>query len=184
MSTFQLSLNESYILDIAYTPDFLIWNEAALQFYMHINGCRQSNCVLKERVSKDYLPVEKEPDTLSVHHFNINVGTRKMHLKMNNKLASLLDLEMKAPLNSFMKNSSRAISQQRCHLHNQSSKGNDSNRNCDVALRRLFMEKNRVLVCNCEHTNYCDAFHSSQYYFDKLLNKPDGRQPSAFMQQL
>lgn len=64
------------------------------------------------------------------------------------------------------------------------SKGNDSNRNCDVALRRLFMEKNRVLVCNCEHTNYCDAFHSSQYYFDKLLNKPDGRQPSAFMQQL
>lgn len=36
-------------------------------------------------------------------------------------------------------------------------------------------------VCSCEHTNYRDTFHSSEY---QLLNKPDGRQPSAFMQQL
>ncbi|KAM3724049.1 Transmembrane protein [Dirofilaria immitis] len=36
---FQLKPNATHILDIAYTPDFLMsWNEAALQFYMHMNG--------------------------------------------------------------------------------------------------------------------------------------------------
>ncbi|VDK82735.1 unnamed protein product [Litomosoides sigmodontis] len=36
---FRLKPNETHILDIAYTPDFLMsWNEAALQFYMHMNG--------------------------------------------------------------------------------------------------------------------------------------------------
>ncbi|VDK76129.1 unnamed protein product, partial [Onchocerca ochengi] len=36
---FQLKPNETHILDVAYTPDFLMsWNEAALQFYMHMNG--------------------------------------------------------------------------------------------------------------------------------------------------
>ncbi|EJD75483.1 transmembrane protein [Loa loa] len=36
---FRLEPNETHILDVAYTPDFLIsWNEAALQFYMHMNG--------------------------------------------------------------------------------------------------------------------------------------------------
>uniref|UniRef100_A0A915Q3R3 Transmembrane protein 131-like N-terminal domain-containing protein n=1 Tax=Setaria digitata TaxID=48799 RepID=A0A915Q3R3_9BILA len=36
---FRLKPNETHILDVAYTPDFLMsWNEAALQFYMHMNG--------------------------------------------------------------------------------------------------------------------------------------------------
>uniref|UniRef100_A0A0N4Z989 TMEM131_like domain-containing protein n=1 Tax=Parastrongyloides trichosuri TaxID=131310 RepID=A0A0N4Z989_PARTI len=36
---FTLKPNETHILDIAYTPDFLMsWNEAALQLYMHMNG--------------------------------------------------------------------------------------------------------------------------------------------------
>ncbi|VDD93739.1 unnamed protein product [Enterobius vermicularis] len=36
---FRLAPNETYILDIAYTPDFLMtWNEAALQFFMHMNS--------------------------------------------------------------------------------------------------------------------------------------------------
>uniref|UniRef100_F1KQA2 Transmembrane protein 131 n=1 Tax=Ascaris suum TaxID=6253 RepID=F1KQA2_ASCSU len=36
---FTLAPNETHIVDIAYTPDFLMsWNEAALQFYMHMNG--------------------------------------------------------------------------------------------------------------------------------------------------
>uniref|UniRef100_A0A0N5AGK4 TMEM131_like domain-containing protein n=1 Tax=Syphacia muris TaxID=451379 RepID=A0A0N5AGK4_9BILA len=36
---FRLAPNESYVLDIAYTPDFLMsWNEAALQFFMHMNS--------------------------------------------------------------------------------------------------------------------------------------------------
>ncbi|VDN21262.1 unnamed protein product [Gongylonema pulchrum] len=36
---FRLTPNETHILDVAYTPDFLMtWNEAALQFYMHMNG--------------------------------------------------------------------------------------------------------------------------------------------------
>uniref|UniRef100_A0A0R3RIG6 TMEM131_like domain-containing protein n=1 Tax=Elaeophora elaphi TaxID=1147741 RepID=A0A0R3RIG6_9BILA len=36
---FRLKPNETYSVDIAYTPDFLMsWNEAALQFYMHMNG--------------------------------------------------------------------------------------------------------------------------------------------------
>ncbi|KHN80250.1 Transmembrane protein [Toxocara canis] len=36
---FTLAPNQTHIIDIAYTPDFLMsWNEAALQFYMHMNG--------------------------------------------------------------------------------------------------------------------------------------------------
>uniref|UniRef100_A0AAF5CZB1 Transmembrane protein 131-like conserved domain-containing protein n=1 Tax=Strongyloides stercoralis TaxID=6248 RepID=A0AAF5CZB1_STRER len=63
---FTLKPNETHILDIAYTPDFLMsWNEAALQLYMHMNSTSWmypiAASIPKHMLSKCYSALPRPP---------------------------------------------------------------------------------------------------------------------------
>lgn len=63
---FTLKPNETHILDIAYTPDFLMsWNEAALQLYMHMNSTSWmfpiAAAIPKHMLSKCYSALPRPP---------------------------------------------------------------------------------------------------------------------------
>uniref|UniRef100_A0A0N4UMJ2 TMEM131_like domain-containing protein n=1 Tax=Dracunculus medinensis TaxID=318479 RepID=A0A0N4UMJ2_DRAME len=302
---FQLAPNETYILDIAYTPDFLMsWNEAALQFYMHMNGTswlfpigasipkhmlakchaalprppfesiifclicvvacaylegdRTITCAIKQQYAQtrrvfdlnaldgDFSsitdkrqnalnsksPIRSSPRRHVLHYAkDSNILIRSFWQTANGVLwlFSFIwqfrnDQVPSSQAKSVVSKNDEIICDQekleRCQAR-ESSLVNDTISEAglsdsgapewintspinmfdydveddynalvsasellfdsQIPFRRLHVEENRVPVCSCEHTNYRDTFHSSEY---QLLNKPDGRQPSAFMQQL